>query len=146
MFTKHELLADWRALTGISSPPLEVEEFGAADLSSRSSEEFICAVRGARAEFSSGLLFWVKAMEATGWTEPDFIKYAEAALCEPIGPAEFARAVDEHSRSVRTPLPKFVRDLAGWRSGLRMYAEWNDVAVVAELADSFVLFVWMTGA
>jgi hypothetical protein len=145
---RQELLTVWRAQTGVPSPPLEVVEFGNQDFTSPCSEQTIRAVRGARVEFASGLLFWVKAMEATDWfnPEPYFTTYAEAALCEPIGAAEFASVVCEYSGSLVPPLPGFLRELGGWRSGRRMYAEWNDVAVVAELADSFVLFAWSTSA
>jgi hypothetical protein len=145
---RDELLAGWRALTGVPSPPLEVVEFGNQDFIPPSSEQMIRAVRGIRTDFPSGLLFWVKAMETTGSFSPGpyFTGYAEAALCIPIGPAEFASVVDEYSGSLVPLLPGFVRDLAGWRSGRRMYAEWNDVAVVAELADAFVLFAWSTSA
>ncbi len=101
-----------------------------------------------RADFASGLLFWVKAMEATDWhnLEPFFTTYAESALCEPIGPAEFGWMVSDYSGSLVPSLPLFVQDVAGWRSGRRMYAEWNDVAVVAVLAEVFVLFAWSTSA
>ena len=148
MIEKRELLAGWRALTGMPSLPLEVVEFGNQDFTSSCSEQMIRAVRGARADFASGLLFWVKAMEATDWfgPEPYFTTYAESALCEPIGPEEFDRVVAEYSGSLVPPLPGFVRDSGGWRSGRRMYAEWNDVAVVAELAEAFVLFAWSTSA
>src|SRR5262245_8413860 len=154
MFTKSELLAGWRALTGGLSPPLEVVKFVGDDFTSPSSEQSVTAVRGARADFSSGLLFWVKAMEVMGCGTPEqpylddwpLRRYVDLAPCEPIGPAEFARVVDEHSGCLRFPLPKFVLDLAGRRSGLRMYAEWNEVMVVAEPADSFVLFEWFTTA
>ncbi len=87
-------------------------------------------------------------MEAIDWyeAEPHFTTYAEAALCEPITAAEFAAVVREYSCSLVPPLPPFLLDLVGWRGGLRMYGEWNDVAVIAELADSFVLFTWGTSA
>lgn len=148
MIARRELIAEWRALTEVPSPPLEFVEFGNQDFRSTCSEQVIRVVRGARADFASGLLFWIKAMEATDWfgPEPYFTAYAEAALCEPIGPEEFERIVDEYSGSLVPPLPDFVRNLAWWRSGRRMYAEWNDVAVLAELDDAFVLFAWSTSA
>lgn len=148
MFDRRELLSGWRSLTGVASPPLEVVEYGSHDFTSPCSEQQIRAVRGSRADFAGGLQFWIKAMEATDShnMEPYFTTYAEAALCEPIGSGEFARVVDEFSCSLVRPLPKFVLDLDGWRWGLRMYGEWNDVAVVAELADSLVLFTWSTSA
>ncbi len=148
MFDKQELLASWRALAGTPSPPLEVVEFGNSDFTSLGSEQHIRAVRGARADFTDGLQFWIKAMEATDWynVEPYFTSRAEAALCEPIGADEFARVVKEYSCSLVPPLPEFVRVLGGWRRGLRMYGEWNDVAVIAELSDSFILFTWSTSA
>ena len=148
MFDKQQFLAEWRALTGTPSPPLEVVEFGHEDFTSRGSEQMIRVVRGARADFASGLQFWIKAMEAIDWydVKPRFTTYAESALCEPISSREFARVVDEYSCSLVPPLPGFVSDLSGWQCGLRMYNEWNAIAVIAELADSFVLFTWSTSA
>jgi hypothetical protein len=148
VFDKQELLARWRALTGTPSPPLEVVEFGNTDFTSHGSEQHICTARGARADFTDGLQFWIKAMEATDWynVEPHFTTRAEAALCKRITSWDFARLVDEYSCSLVPPLPGFVLDLNGWRWGLRMYGEWNDVAVIAELLDSFILFTWSTSA
>jgi hypothetical protein len=148
MFDKQELLTRWHALSGSPSPPLEVVEFGNTDFTSPCSEQHIRVVRGAHADFADGLQFWIKAMEATDWynVEPYFTTYAEAALCEPIMLSEFASVVNEYSCSLVPPLPEFVLDLRGWRRGLRMYGEWNDVAVIAEIADTFVVFTWSTSA
>lgn len=148
MFDRSQLLADWRALTEIASPPLEVVEFGNRDFTSICSEQHIRVARGSRADFPSGLLFWIKAMEATDWynLEPFFTTYAEAALCEPIESSEFTSTVNEYICSLVPSLPEFVLNLSGWHSGLRMYGEWNDVAIMAELADSYILFTWSTSA
>ena len=148
MFKRAELLAGWRALTGVAAPPLEVVIFGNSEFTSTCSEQMIRTVRGSRTDFTGGLHFWIKAMEAIDWydVEPSFTAYAEAALCEPICSGEFADVVGAYSCSLVPPLPGFLDDLAGWKSGLRMYNEWNDVAVLAELTDSFLLFTWSTSA
>ena len=148
MFERSELVAGWRALTGGAAPPLEVVEFGNSDFTSLGSEQHIRAVRGARTDFAGGLQFWINAMESIDWYngEPYFTAYAEAALCEPIACEEFAYVVKAFSCSLLPPLPGFVQDLVGWKSGLRMYGEWNNVAVIAELAASYVLFTWSTSA
>lgn len=143
------MLADWRAHTGVASPPLEVVEFGHRDFTSPSSEQSIFAVRASKADFAGALSFWVKAMEATGGydrPEPYLSAYAEAALCEPIASEEFSNVVSVYSGSLVPPLPAFLLELTGWESGLRMYNEWNDVVVTAETAISFVLFAWGTSA
>jgi hypothetical protein len=148
MFDRQELLSGWRARTEVRSPPLEVLEFGNQDFTSPCSEQSIRVVRGARLDFTDGLLFWVKAMEATDWfaPKPHFTRYTEAAMCRSIGPTEFLRVVGQYSISLLPPLPAFVRDLSGWQSGLRMYAEWNNQEVMAELAGEFLLFAWTTSA
>jgi hypothetical protein len=148
MFEKRELVAGWRTRTEVASPPLQVLEFGPNDFTSASSEQVIRAVRGVRADFADGLLFWVKAMEASKWngTQQYFTSYVEAALCEQIDSREFAHIVAEYSGELVPPLPEFLLDLTGWQAGRRMYAEWNDVAVVGELADSYILYEWSTSA
>src|SRR5262249_12540912 len=98
--------------------------------------------------FPSGLLFWVKTLQTQGWEgrESYFAGYAGAGLCESVTAAEFAWLVAEYSRSLRHPLPPSLRELGGFRTGLRMYAEWHDVAAVAELPEAFVAFYWSTTA
>ncbi len=127
---------------------MEVVEFGHQDFDAPCSEQYMWAFRGAKQDFASGLLFWVKTLQAQGWEgrESCFAPYAEGGLCEPITEGEFARLVAEYSGSLRRPLPPFLRESGGFRSGLRMYADWNDVAVVAELAEAFVAFYWSTTA
>ena len=148
VFTRQELIAELPHLTAVESPPLEVMELGPEDFESPFSEQCIRAFRGLKRDFASGLLFWVKTLQAQGWKgrESYFAGYAEAGLCEPVTEADFARLVAEYSGALREPLPPFVRELGGFRFGLRMYADWNDVAVVAELPEAFVAFYWSTTA
>ena len=80
MFDRRERLVGWRALTGLASPPLDVVEFGVDDFTllgraaHPSRSEFT-------ADFSGGLLFLIKTIEATDWykVEPYFTTYAESA-------------------------------------------------------------------
>lgn len=148
MFDTTALAACWRAYATAPPTRLEVVKFGQDHFTHPESEETIWAVRASKADAGSGMQFWVQALVVLGRLDSDFYStaYVESALCEPVWEAEFARVVAEHSHDLVPPLPGFVRDLTGWRAGLRMYAEWNDVAVVAELADSFVLFAWDTSA
>lgn len=47
-------------------------------------------------------------------------------------------------RSLRTPLEFPLTP--GFRAGLKIYNDWNDVAALAELEDGFVAFYWSTTA
>lgn len=148
MFSRQKLVIELLTLASVESPPLQIAEFGHQDFESPCSEQFIWAFRGAKENFTNGLLFWVKTLQAQGWEgrESYFAPYAVAALCEPVSEAKFAGVVAEYSRSLRIPLPEFLQRTGEFRSGLQMYAEWNDVAAVAELVDSFVAFYWSTTA
>ncbi|HWB10460.1 MAG TPA: hypothetical protein VG826_14605 [Pirellulales bacterium] len=148
MFTREKLAADLPWLAAAEAPPLEVVEFGHRDFESPCSEQCIWAFRGPKPDFSTGLLFWVKTLQAQDWEgrQSYFAPYAEAGLCKPVAAAEFAGMVGEYSRSLRQPLPSFLTDLDEFRTGLRMYAQWNDVAAVAELSEAFVAFYWSTTA
>jgi hypothetical protein len=127
---------------------MTVVEFGHQDFDPPCSEQAVWAFSGSRADFQSGLHFWIKTLQAQGWEgrESAFTGYAEAGLCESITESEFRHLVAEYSGSLIRPLPTFLVEWNGFRSGLRMYADWNDVAAVAELADSFVAFYWSTTA
>jgi hypothetical protein len=148
VFTRQELLAGLPRLTAADTPPLEVVEFGHQDFESPCSEQCIWAFRGLKRDFPSALLFWVKTLQAQGWEgrESHFVQYAEAGQCEPITASEFAGLVAEYGRSLQQLLPPYLLDLGEFRSGLRMYADWNDVAAVAELPEAFVAFYWSTTA
>jgi hypothetical protein len=148
MIIRAEWLANYRKLASEALPAIEVVEFEHNDFKSPASEQMIWTGCGVRANFSSGMLFWMKAMEASERLSPEpyFTTYAEAALCQPIDQAEFSRIVSEYSESLVPPLPKFLLNLEGWRSGSRMYADWNDVAIIAELSQHFIAFGWSTSA
>ena len=148
MFSRQDLIAELPRLAALAAPPMEVTEFDQWDFESPSSEEEIWVFRGAKQDFDNGLLFWIKTLQAQDWQgrEAYFAPYAEAGFCEPITEAEFVSLVAGYSGRLQLPLPPFLLELGGYRSGLRMYAEWNDVAAVAELVDSFVAFYWCTTA
>jgi hypothetical protein len=148
VFTRQELAAELTRLAFTDAPPMEVVEFGHQDFASPCSEQCVWAFRGRKQEFPGGLLFWVKTLQAQGWEgrQTYFAPYAEAGLCEPVTASEFAGMVAEYSGSLRPPLPTFLADLSGFRAGLRMYADWNDVGAVAELPEAFVAFYWSTTA
>lgn len=148
MFTRETLVAELPRLMTAALPPIEVIEFDHQDFDSAASEQLIWAFRGAKHDFTSGLLFWIKTLQAQeGEGEnPYFVSYASAGLCEPISELELARLVVEYSRSLQKPLPLYLTRFDGFRSGLRMYAEWNDVAAVAETAETYIAFHWSTTA
>jgi hypothetical protein len=148
VFTRQELMAELPRVVAVDTPPLEVVEFGHQDFELSRWEQSIRAFRGAKRDFPSGLLFWVKTLQAQGWEgrQSYFVPYAEAGLCTPVTAAEFARLVAEYTGSLRRPLPPFLTEFGAVRSGLRMYAEWNDVAAMVELPDAFVAFYWSTTA
>lgn len=148
VFTRTELVAELPRLAAVPPPPVEGVEFGHQDFTSSCSEQCIEAFRGTRQDFPTGLHFWVKTLQALGWEgrQAHFLPYAESGLCERLSEAEFAELVAEYSGSLVKPLPPFLLNLNGFRSGLRMYASWNDVGAVAELDESFVAFFWSTTA
>jgi hypothetical protein len=148
VFSRQELIAELPRLASADSPPLEATQFDSQDFITPDCEECIRTFRGWKRDFASGLLFWVKALQSQGWSgrETYFQPYAEVGLCEPIVAFEFERLVSEYGSSLRQPLPPYLSEFTGYRSGLRMYADWNDVAAVAELADAFVVFCWSTTA
>ncbi len=148
MFSRQDLVAELTALSIVQSPPLEIVEFSHKDFESPGSEQSIEVFRGFKRDFASSLLFWIETLRAQDWQgrEPNFAPYATSALCEPIDREEFARLVGEYSGSLKPSLPEFLVPLVGFQSGLRMYANWNDVAAVAELDESFVAFYWLTTA
>ncbi len=148
MFTQQELAAQLPRLVAADAPPLDAVEFGQHDFESPSSEQCIRAFRGLKQDFASGLLFWVKTLQSQGWEgrEAYFIPYAEAGRCKPITASEFAELVAEFSGSVRRSLPPYLCELSGFRSGLQMFADWNEVAAVAELEDAFIAFYWTTAS
>jgi hypothetical protein len=63
-----------------------------------------------------------------------------------IDQPSFAKLLGEYSESLLHPIPPWLKELNGFQSGLRMYAEWDDVAAVAEISDSYVSFHWSTTA
>ncbi|AWM38152.1 hypothetical protein GobsT_37490 [Gemmata obscuriglobus] len=148
VFTRQELIAELPRVAATDSPRLEVTQFEGQDFVSPDCEESIWAFLGWKRDFASGLRFWMEALQAQGWSgrETYFRPYAEAGLCEPITAHEFARLVAEYGSGLRRPLPPYLVELTGYRSGLRMYADWNDVAAVAAVAETFVAFFWSTTA
>lgn len=148
MFAREQLIAELPRLMAAPSPPLETVEFGHRDFTSPCSEQSIEAYRGSKQDFATGLYFWVKALQTHDWTgrEAAFVPYAQAGLCRPLSGPEFVRLVIEYSGSLVTPIPPFLTDSGGIKSGLGMYADWNDIAAVAETAEAFVAFFWSTTA
>jgi hypothetical protein len=128
------------------SDRIQVLEFGHTDFNSSSSEENIIVHRGSRSDFSDALGFWLASLFSQDWLgrEKYALPYASEGLCLEINETEFETLVKAYSSSLRTPLELPLS--RGFRAGLKMYDDWNDVAAIAELEDGFVAFYWSTTA
>lgn len=148
MFTLEQLIATLPRLATLNSPPFECVEFSHQDFEPASSEQYIWAFRGFKKNFASALVFWVTTLRAQGWEGREFAfsAYARSGLCKPMTQSEFIGLVADYTGSLRRQLPQSLEELSGFQSALRMYADWNDVAAVAELDDAFVAFYWSTTA
>jgi len=148
MFTREELIGYFHRLPWPMSLHLEIVEFVPTDFRSFASEESIKAWRGEKSFYTSALQFWRSVLQVEGWSgkELHFLSYTEACLFQSISKAEFSDIVLDSSGLLQRPLPRFLTDLDGFKSGLRMLAEWNDVTVMAELSGSFIAYSWSTTA
>jgi hypothetical protein len=153
MFSQEVLLEKLEAIaaTGtdfrdFASDRIQVLEFGHTDFSSSSSEETIIIHRGSRIDFSDALGFWLASLFSQDWLGRDeyALPYAREGLCLELNETEFEASVKEYSSSLGTPLKLPLS--RGFRAGLKIYDDWNDVAAVAELEDGFVAFYWSTTA
>lgn len=95
MFTTKELNAELSRLSALETPPLEIVEFGYTDFTPPDSEQEIWAFRGAKQNFTSALLFWIKTLQAQDWQrrESSFDAYAGAGLCKSISKEDFSNLV-----------------------------------------------------
>jgi hypothetical protein len=153
MFSRESLLEKLEtiAATGtdfrdFASDRIQVLEFGHTDFSSASSEENIIIHRGSRIDFSGALGFWLASLFSQDWLGRDdyVLPYAREGLCLEINETEFETLIKDYSSSLRTPLELPLS--RGFRAGLKMYNDWNDIAAIAELEDGFVAFYWSTTA
>jgi hypothetical protein len=153
MFSRKVLLEKLEAITNagtdfrdFASDQIQVLEFGHTDFSSSSSEQTIIVHRGSREDFPSALGFWLASLFSQDWLgrEAYALPYAREGLCLKLNKTEFEAFIKDYSGSLRTPLElPFAR---GFRAGLKMHNDWNDVAALAELEDGFVAFYWSTTA
>jgi hypothetical protein len=153
MFSQELLLEKLEAIaaTGtdfwdFASDWIQVLEFGHTDFSSSSSEQIIIIHRGSRSDFSDALEFWLASLFSQDWLGRDdyALPYARKGLCLEIDETEFEALIKEYSSSLRTALELPLS--RGFRTGLKMYDDWNDIAALAELKDGFVAFYWSTTA
>lgn len=154
LFDRTEVAAHWRSLPLPRDGAVRWRCFDCRDFPS-SSEQSIDVARGAREDFLGPMHFWISAYFAASiYVQPvlpalindEEGERIEAALCEPISRDEFLRVVNEYSRSLTAPLPDYLRELRGWRGGMRLYDEWNWVQVLAQLDEGYVWFDWGTSA
>ena len=149
MFSREALLKKLETVTDFrdfASDRIEVLEFGHTDFSSSSSEQIIIIHRGSRDDFLDALAFWLASLFSQDWLGRDeyALPYAREGLCLEINATEFAAFIKEYSSSLRTALELPIAQ--GFRAGLKMYNNWNDVAALAEFEDGFVAFYWSTTA
>jgi hypothetical protein len=153
MFSRESLLEKLEAIvhTGtdvrdFASGRIQLLEFGHTDFSSSSSEETIIVHRGSKTDFSGALGFWLASLFSQDWLgrEDYAVPYASEGLCLEINETEFETLVKGYSSSLHTPLE--LPMVQGFRAGLKMYDDWNDVAFLAEFEDGFVAFYWSTTA
>jgi hypothetical protein len=153
MFSRESLLEKLEAIaetgTGFRdfvSERIQVLEYGHSDFSSSSSERTIIIHRGSREDFSDTLGFWLASLFSQDWLGRDeyALPYAREGLCLEIDETEFEALIKEYSSSLHTPLE--LPMTRGFRTGLKMYDNWNNVAALAELEDGFVAFYWSTTA
>jgi hypothetical protein len=104
MFTREELIARLPSLAASAPLPLEFVQFGDQDFTS--DEQFIEVYRGAKRDFDSGLLLWVKTLQSQNWAgrEAYFVPCVQAGLCDPINEKEFAGIVFKYGQALREPL------------------------------------------
>lgn len=148
MFTKELLLADYWNYSVRNFPPLEVVEFGNQDFDLPCSEQYVWRSRGSKSNFENGLFFWVKCLQSQGcdFSTALVTAYVKSGLCGPIDFDRFSQIVAEYSGSLLTPLPDWLLCRRPYQCGLQMYAEWNDVAIIAQYEEEFVAFFWSTSA
>jgi hypothetical protein len=149
MFSREAMLETFETVTDVgdfASGRIEVLEFGQNDFSSSSSEQSIIIHRGSRSDFSDALGFWLASLFSQDWLGRDeyALPYAREGLCVPINETEFEAFIKEYSSSLRRPLE--LPFACSFRTGLKMYNDWNDVTALAELEDGFVAFYWSTTA
>jgi hypothetical protein len=149
MFSREVMLEKLETVTDywdFVSDQLQVLEFDHADFSSSSSEQTIIVHRGSKTDFSDTLGFWLASLFSQDWLGRDeyALPYAREGLCLEIDETDFEALVKDYSGSLHTPLE--LPMVRGFRAGLKMYDDWNDVAAVAELEDGFVAFYWSTTA
>ena len=153
MFNREQLLVRLEAITNAGtdyraffSDRIQVLEFGHTDFSSASSEQTVIVHRGSRTDFPDALEFWLASLFSQDWLGRDkyALPYAREGSCQTMTETEFEAFVKEYSGSLRRPLELPLA--RGFRAGLKMYDDWNDVAAIAELEAGFVAFYWSTTA
>jgi hypothetical protein len=139
-------------LLAADSPPIEALEFGHCDFTIPGTEQCIWVFQGHKRDFASGLLFWVKCLQAEGWEseQQSLIQHVQRASCSPVTKEEFCRLVTHWSRELLKPLPGYLSQPDGFGSGLQINMPvgggCDEIGAVAELAESFVAFHWSSSA
>jgi hypothetical protein len=111
-------------------------------------EESIIACCGSKNHFKTAVSFWLHALFAEDWTirEEYFASYVRSGLCDPINSDTFYGKIGEYSNSLRRELPAFLLGREDLLWALKMYDDWDDVAVLGERRHDFIAFHWETSA
>lgn len=140
MFTREALLSQIDEMRDRPMPPLERVkiEIGA--------EETIYACCGPLADFESAMFFWVKALEADGWSTAGLsVLYVDRSKHLPITEASFFE-MTQNAGFEHPPLPWFLQPGGTFVTGMAMTCDWNDQSALAEFDYGYVLFHWYTTA
>ncbi len=139
MFTREALLPQIDEMLDMPMPPMErmkIESFGC--------EETIYACCGRHTDFKSAMFFWVKALQADGWSTGGMsILYVDRSKHLPITEADFFGLTQE-AGSEHPLLPWFLQPGGTFRAGMAMTCDWNNQSALAEFDYGYVLFHWYT--
>jgi hypothetical protein len=125
-------------------PPIEVVEFREHQFTKPTCGHRIAAHRGDKEHFSSAMIFWLWSLQLTDrpGSARDFLRLAEASLCEPIDDRTYFQTIADFVAELKRPGPEFLRRRDSFVSGLRMFGGvglgYHRTSVLAEFNGDFV--------
>ena len=140
MFTRAALLQQADDMLDEPMPPMERVKF-----EKLTAEQSVYACCGKQADFDSALFFWVKALEADGWSTGGLsILYPDRCYHVPLTEAEFFDLTQVGYEI--PPLPWFLQPGGRFIRGMLMTSAGLDQSAVAEFDYGYVLFHWYSTA
>ena len=141
MFTREELVPQIEEMLDLPMPPMECVKMNDFGL-----EETIYVCYGQHADFENAMLFWVKALQADGWSIGGMsILYPDISKHLPITKAQFFE-ITQDAGFEHPPLPWFLQPGGRFIAGMLMTCAWNNQSALAEFDFGYVLFHWYTTA